>query len=150
MEWPKWPRHRFVVSRGPSLIKTPVPSRIGLGFVPSLPRVETPGKVTHELASRRSDKPNPLYYAQRTVDVASARQWFLDGAPIDDVITMLGERRRFRTSRRTLLRSCAGDCDHGSTHGRTPKDWLNLITKENGMPLLEVVQNPSDQRLPFG
>jgi RepB DNA-primase from phage plasmid len=52
-------------------------------------------KVTHELASRRSEKPNPLYYAQRTVDVASARQWFLDGAPIDDVITMLGERRRF-------------------------------------------------------
>jgi hypothetical protein len=53
------------------------------------------GKVTHELASRRSDKPNPLYYAQRTVDVASARQWFLDGAPIDDVITMLADRRRF-------------------------------------------------------
>jgi hypothetical protein len=52
-------------------------------------------KLTHELASRRSDKPNPLYYAQRTVDVASARQWFLEGAPIDDVITMLNERRRF-------------------------------------------------------
>ncbi len=28
-------------------------------------------KLTRELASRRSDKPNPLYYAQRTVDVAS-------------------------------------------------------------------------------
>jgi hypothetical protein len=53
------------------------------------------GKLTHELASRRSDKPNPLYYAQRTVDVASARQWFMDGAPIDDVITMLADRRRF-------------------------------------------------------
>jgi hypothetical protein len=53
------------------------------------------GKVTHELASRRSDKPNPHYYAQRTVDVASARQWLLDGAPIDDVITMLADRRRF-------------------------------------------------------
>jgi len=53
------------------------------------------GKVTHELASRRWDKPRPLYYAQRTVDVASARQWFLDGAPIDDVITMLTDRRRF-------------------------------------------------------
>ena len=53
------------------------------------------GKLTHELASRRSDKPNPLYYAQRTVDVASARQWLLEGAPIDDVITMLNERRRF-------------------------------------------------------
>jgi hypothetical protein len=53
------------------------------------------GKLTHELASRRSDKPNPLYYAQRTIDVASARQWFLIGAPIDEVITMLCDRRRF-------------------------------------------------------
>jgi RepB DNA-primase from phage plasmid len=53
------------------------------------------GKLTHELASRRADKPKPLYYAQRTVDVASARQWFLDGAPTDDVITMLADRRRF-------------------------------------------------------
>jgi len=53
------------------------------------------GKLTHELASRRSEKANPLYYAQRTIDVASARQWLLEGAPIDDVITMLHERRRF-------------------------------------------------------
>jgi len=53
------------------------------------------GKLTQELAARRSDKPNPLYYAQRTVDVASARQWLLQGAPIDDVITMLQERRCF-------------------------------------------------------
>src|SRR5262249_2810069 len=30
-------------------------------------------KLTRELAARRSDKPNPLYYAQRTVDIASAR-----------------------------------------------------------------------------
>lgn len=52
-------------------------------------------KVTHELASRRTDKPNPLYYAQRTVDIASARQWLLEGAPIDDVITVLQDRRRF-------------------------------------------------------
>ena len=51
------------------------------------------GKLTHELASRRSDKVNPLYYAQRTVDMASARQWFLEGAPVDDVITMLCDRR---------------------------------------------------------
>lgn len=49
--------------------------------------------LTHELASRRADKPNPLYYAQRTIDIASARQWFLEGAPIEDVITMLKVRR---------------------------------------------------------
>jgi hypothetical protein len=52
-------------------------------------------KVTRELASRRSDKPNPLYYAQRTVDVASARRWLIEGIRIDDVITMLESRRRF-------------------------------------------------------
>ena len=51
-------------------------------------------KLTLALASRRPDKPNPLYYAQRTVDMASARLWLLEGAPIDDVITMLEMRRR--------------------------------------------------------
>jgi hypothetical protein len=51
-------------------------------------------KLTRELASRRSDKPNPLYYAQRTVDVASARLWLVEGIAIDDVITMLESRRR--------------------------------------------------------
>jgi hypothetical protein len=52
-------------------------------------------KLTRELASRRSDKPSPLYYAQRTVDVASARLWLIEGIRIDDVITMLESRRRF-------------------------------------------------------
>lgn len=52
-------------------------------------------KLTRELASRRSDKSDPLYYAQRTVDVASARLWLGQGIPIDDVITMLEVRRRF-------------------------------------------------------
>jgi hypothetical protein len=59
---------------------------------PQSPHKDT-GKLTYELASRRSDKPNPLYYAQRTIDVASARQWLLEGAPIEDVITMLKVRR---------------------------------------------------------
>jgi hypothetical protein len=52
-------------------------------------------KLTRELASRRSDKPNPLYYAQRTVDIASTRLWLIEGIRIDDVITMLESRRRF-------------------------------------------------------
>jgi hypothetical protein len=51
--------------------------------------------LTRELASRRSDKPNPLYYAQRTVDVASARRWLLEGIRMDDVIARLESRRRF-------------------------------------------------------
>lgn len=52
-------------------------------------------KLTRQLASRRSDKPNPTYYAQRTVDVASARLWLLEGIRIGDVITMLESRHRF-------------------------------------------------------
>ncbi len=52
-------------------------------------------KLTRTLASWRTDKPNPLYYAQRTVDVASARIWLLEGVPIEDVVTMLEVRRRF-------------------------------------------------------
>jgi hypothetical protein len=52
-------------------------------------------KLTRELASRRSDKPNPLYYAQRTVDVASARVWLLEGVGFADVVSMLESRRSF-------------------------------------------------------
>jgi hypothetical protein len=55
-------------------------------------------KLTRELASRRSDKSDPLYCAQRTVDVASARLWLGQAIPIDDVITMLEVRRRFEIS----------------------------------------------------
>jgi hypothetical protein len=62
--------------------------------VTQLEHGEDAGKLTHILADRRSDKPNPLYYAQRTVDMASARIWLLEGAPIDDVITRLEVRRR--------------------------------------------------------
>jgi len=55
-------------------------------------------KLTHELAARRADKPAPLYYAQRTVDVASARLWMVDGISTEDVITLLEVRRRFELS----------------------------------------------------
>jgi hypothetical protein len=54
---------------------------------------EDAGKITLMLASQRSDKPNPLYYAQRTIDIASARISLLEGAAIEDVMTMI-ERRR--------------------------------------------------------
>lgn len=49
--------------------------------------------LTLELAKRRSDKPNPLYYAQRTVDLASARIALREGMAIEIVIAMLEERR---------------------------------------------------------
>jgi hypothetical protein len=52
-------------------------------------------KLTRKLAIRRADQPQPLYYARRTVDIASARFWMAEGIRIDDVITMLELRRRF-------------------------------------------------------
>jgi RepB DNA-primase N-terminal domain len=55
-----------------------------------------PVKLTRTLAERRADKPNPVYYAQRTVDVASAWLWLRDGVPMGDVVTMLQVRRRFQ------------------------------------------------------
>jgi hypothetical protein len=58
-----------------------------------LTRGQDAAKLTQSLASRRADKPNPLYYAQRTVDVASARLALLAGSPIHDVIAMLQARR---------------------------------------------------------
>ena len=51
-------------------------------------------QLTIELAELRSDKPNPLYYAQRTVDMASARLSLLEGIAINEVIGMLVTRRR--------------------------------------------------------
>jgi len=55
-----------------------------------------PVKLTRTLTDRRLEKPNPVYYAQRTVDVASAWLWLRDGLPIADVVTMLEVRRRFQ------------------------------------------------------
>jgi hypothetical protein len=58
-----------------------------------LTRGRDPVTLTRSLAERRSDKSNPLYYAQRTVDVASAWLWLMKGFPIADVVTMLQVRR---------------------------------------------------------
>jgi len=42
------------------------------------------------------DKSDPVYYAQRTVDVASAWLWLKDGVPMGDIVTMFQVRRRFQ------------------------------------------------------
>jgi RepB DNA-primase from phage plasmid len=61
-----------------------------------LARGKDPAKLTRTLAERRADKSNPVYYAQRTVDLASAWLWLKDGVPMGDVVTMLQVRRRFQ------------------------------------------------------
>jgi hypothetical protein len=50
-------------------------------------------RLTLSLADLRCDKPNPLYYAQRTVDMASARLELLAGKSLNDVITSIEARR---------------------------------------------------------
>lgn len=69
------------------------------------------GELTRTLASRRSDKNNPLYYAQRTVDVASATLWLSGGVQIEDVIRML-ERRRCSEISALLGRARAREIAH--------------------------------------
>jgi hypothetical protein len=61
-----------------------------------LARGKDPLKLTRTLAERCPDKSNPTYYAERTVDVASAWLWLTDGLPVADVVTMLQVRRRFQ------------------------------------------------------
>lgn len=99
-------------------------------------------KLTRERASRRADKANPLYYAQRTVDVASARLWLLEGAPIDDVITMLEIRRRFEI---TSALCSARAREIAATAQRMiarRRDRLNSSPQRRiTMPLLEVIQS---------
>ena len=94
--WPPMPSFRPVQSRRKSIpLTTAIPNTIGPGFCIELAPGKDAAKLTRKLASRRADKPNPLYYAQRTVDVASASLWLIEGIPIDDVVTMLEVRRRF-------------------------------------------------------
>ena len=54
-----------------------------------------PKKLTRSLASRRADNPRPLFHARRTVDLASARLWLIQGIRMDHIVTMLVVRRRF-------------------------------------------------------
>ena len=61
----------------------------------SLPVAKTPRSSPASWLRAAPISPNPLYYAQRTVDVASARLWLIEGIPIDDVVTLLEVRRRF-------------------------------------------------------
>jgi hypothetical protein len=50
------------------------------------------------LAASRRDKLNPIYYAQRTVDVASAVILARDGIDSDSIVDRLAERGSSRPS----------------------------------------------------
>jgi hypothetical protein len=72
-------------------------------------------ELTQKLASNRPDKSNPLYYAQRTVDVASAYLWLLEGVHIGDVIARLESRRSFEISN-VLCRARAREVAQTAQH----------------------------------
>lgn len=60
------------------------------------------GNLAHEvvriLAASRRDKPNPTYYAQRTVDVASAVIWARAGIDSESIVHRLAERSPSRAT----------------------------------------------------
>ena len=49
-------------------------------------------EIVQTLANMRSDKPNPDYYANRTVDIATAVQWVRKGVDRESVIERLKAR----------------------------------------------------------
>ena len=49
-------------------------------------------EIVQMLANIRYDKPNPHYYAHRTVDVATAVQWTRKGVDFGSVVDRLKER----------------------------------------------------------
>jgi hypothetical protein len=56
--------------------------------------------VVRILAAFRRDKPNPLYYAQRTVDIASAVLWARTGSDGESIVHRLEERNSALTINR--------------------------------------------------
>jgi hypothetical protein len=91
-----------------------------------------PSKVACELASRNLYE---LGVARRLVDIASARLWLAEGAPIADVLTMLEVRHRFDRSSTEcrayaieILRVAQKQFDASKDHGNAaPKETKYAI-----------------------
>jgi hypothetical protein len=63
------------------------------------PRAGNPAhEVVRILAASRRDKPNSIYYAQRTVDVASAVIWTRAGIDRESIVHRLAERSSSRAT----------------------------------------------------
>jgi hypothetical protein len=82
-----------------------------------------PAKVSREIASRYRDDPT---VADRLVDIASARQWLAEGAPVANVLIMVEVRHRFELSSadcRAYAIEILWAAEHGidpSMHGPNP------------------------------
>jgi hypothetical protein len=111
-----------------------IPNMVGHRFCMSLPVERTSRKLTRKLTSRRADKRNSLYHAQRGADVASARLRLGESIPIEDAVILLEGRRHLevplvlcRARARKALSLCAGgeviipdsiswSCQNGASH----------------------------------
>ena len=57
-------------------------------------------EIAQTLATIRCDKPNPLYYAHRTVDIATAVRWVRRGVDYESIIESLKEHDSALSSNR--------------------------------------------------
>ena len=67
---------------------------------------------------------------RRRLDIASARQWLVEGAPIADVLTMLQVRHRFELSSADCRTYAVEILRAAQQPTRTPKPTLNSHRKE--------------------
>ena len=72
---------------------------------------------------------NPMRNRRR-LDIASARQWLAEGAPISDVLTMLEVRHRFELPSADGRAYAIGILRAAQQPTRTPKPTLNSHRKE--------------------
>lgn len=87
-----------------------------------------PVQLTREIASQYPDDPGA---ASRLVDIASARLWLAEGAPLADVLTVLEVRHRFELSR-TDCRAYAAEILWAAQHEIDPaKHDQNSTPKES-------------------
>ena len=67
---------------------------------------------------------------RRRLDIASARQWLAEGAPVADILTMLEVRHRFDLSSADGRAYAIGILRAAQQPTRTPKPTLNSHRKE--------------------
>ncbi|WP_325382689.1 DNA-primase RepB domain-containing protein [Edaphobacter sp.] len=96
-------------------------------------------EVVQTLANIRSDKPSPLYYAHRTVDIASAVRWVRRGVDVESVIETLKQHDSALSIERVA--------EIATTAYRFVQRTRIQRAKENQHATARNHSNPSNQRL---
>lgn len=87
-----------------------------------------PGKLTREVAARHADNPGA---AGRFVDLGLTCLWLAEGAPIDDVLTMLESRHRFELSSASSRAYAVEILWTAERHVQAIEDHPNTAPKEH-------------------